>query len=68
MFMCVDRSSVGGKSHNPSKSSALDIKETLFGGIFSQLAIVPILVVPLERVKVHIQSAVFESFISIWVN
>lgn len=49
----VDRSSFGHKNHTPSKSSTMDIKETLFGGVFSQLAIVPLLVVPLERVKVQ---------------
>jgi len=50
------RSSFGHKNHTPSKSSTMDIKETLFGGVFSQLAIVPLLVVPLERVKVLMQT------------
>jgi len=52
----IYRSIVGNKSHTPSKSSGIDIRETLFGGIFSQLAIVPLLVVPLERVKVLMQT------------
>lgn len=52
----IYRSSVSNKSHNPSKSSAIDIRETIFGGIFSQIAIVPLLVVPLERVKVLMQT------------
>ena len=57
LAMSVDRFSVGNKSPTPSKSSAIDIRETLFGGFFSQLAIVPLLVVPLERVKVHIHQS-----------
>ena len=50
----VIRSSVGNKghTHSSSKPSSIDLGETLFGGVFSQLAIVPLLVVPLERVKV----------------